>query len=58
MIFLAILLAYAEPRLPAGVNCADIKAKVAEHGYAKAIYWARQHGYSWAQIAEARKCLH
>jgi hypothetical protein len=45
------------PQLPAGVTCDQIKALVAEHGYAKALMWAREHGYSWWQINEARKCL-
>lgn len=46
-----------DPQLPAGADCATVRALVAEHGYAKALYWARSHGYSWKQIAEARKCL-
>lgn len=56
-IALAASLARAEPQLPAGVTCADVRARVAEYGYARAIYWARQNGYSWSQIAEAKKCL-
>ncbi len=55
MILLAVLLAFAEPRLP--VSCDQIRSLVAEHGKVKAIYWARSHGFTWAQIAEARKCL-
>ena len=39
------------------INCSQIKSLVAEHGRVKAIIWAREHGYTWAQIAEARKCL-
>lgn len=38
-------------------NCEAIRAAVAEHGKIKAIRWARQQGYTWAEIAEARKCL-
>jgi hypothetical protein len=55
MILLVIVLALAEPRIP--VSCDVIRSQVAEHGKLKAIYWARSHGYTWAQIAEARKCL-
>jgi hypothetical protein len=47
----------AEPRLPPGITCEQVRALVAEHGYAKAVYWARANGYSWAQIYEAKKCL-
>ena len=47
----------AEPKLPAGVSCEAIRGHVADHGKLKAIRWAREQGYSWAQIAEARKCL-
>lgn len=57
MILLAIILAFSEPNLPAGASCEAIRAKVAEHGYAKAVLWAREHGYTWTQINEARKCL-
>jgi hypothetical protein len=39
------------------INCSQIKLLVAEHGRVKAIVWAREHGYTWAQINEARKCL-
>jgi hypothetical protein len=53
---LAAVLAH-EPQLPAGVSCEQIRTLVAEHGLAKAIYWARSHGYSWSDINEARKCL-
>ncbi len=55
MILLVVLLAFAEPHLP--VPCDQIRSLVAEHGKVKAIYWARSHGFTWAQIAEARKCL-
>jgi hypothetical protein len=36
-------------------DCNLIRAKVAEHGRAKAIVWARQQGYSWADIWRVRK---
>lgn len=57
VVVLAATLAVRDPQLPAGASCGQIKALVAEHGYAKAIYWAREHGYMWSQINEARKCL-
>jgi hypothetical protein len=58
VIILAVLLALlTEPQLPPGVTCAVVKAQVAEHGYVKALVWARSQGYSWAQIHEAKKCL-
>jgi hypothetical protein len=46
-----------EPMLPAGIACADVRAKVAEHGKFIAYAWARLHGYSRHQISEAKKCL-
>lgn len=49
--------ARAEPRLPAGVTCADVRAKVAEHGRIYAYAWARLHGYSKAEIEQAKRCL-
>ena len=55
ILILAASLAFSEPKLP--VSCDQIRALVAEHGRVKAIVWAREHGYSWAMIAEARKCL-
>jgi hypothetical protein len=58
MILLAVVLALnTEPQLPQGVTCEMIRAQVAQHGYARAIFWARSNGYSWAQIKEAKKCL-
>ncbi len=45
------------PKLPAGISCADVRAKVAEYGKAAAFAWAFANGYSLAQIREARKCL-
>jgi hypothetical protein len=43
--------------LPPGIDCNLIRAYVAEHGKAKALAWAIEQGYSWAQIAAARRCL-
>lgn len=58
MIELAIILALAaEPDLPAGATCEQVRALVAEHGKPKALAWALRHGYSWKQIREARRCL-
>lgn len=45
-----------EARLPFG-NCEAVRSAVAEHGRIAAVRWAREHGYTWSQIAEARKCL-
>ncbi|KPG00005.1 hypothetical protein IP86_07695 [Rhodopseudomonas sp. AAP120] len=42
---------------PIPVDCATIRYHVAEHGKAKSIAWAIKNGYSWAQIAEAKRCL-
>lgn len=56
MILLMILL-LIEPQLPPGITCAQVRQLVAQHGYFKALLWAREHGYSWHQIAEAKKCL-
>jgi len=59
-LMIVLLLAAApvrEPQLPPGVSCADIRAAVDAHGLAAAIWWARQNGYSWTQIFEAKKCL-
>ena len=57
MTWLVILSLSGAPNLPIGVSCDMIRDKVAEHGKIKAIIWARQNGYSWSQIGEARKCL-
>jgi hypothetical protein len=46
-----------EPKLPPGVTCVDVRAKVDQHGQYVAYAWARLNGYSRAQIKEARKCL-
>ncbi len=50
-------LAADPPRLPPGVTCADVRAKVAEHGKVYAYAWARLNGYTAAQINEAKKCV-
>lgn len=47
----------AEPKLPPGISCADVRARVAEYGKTVAFGWALANGYSMAQIREARKCL-
>ena len=61
---LAILLLLAAParaddppKLPDGYTCEDVRAKVAENGRIVAYAWARLHGYSKRDIAEAKKCL-
>ena len=54
---LVLLISATDPKLPAGISCDDVKAQVKEYGYAKSIIWARSHGFSWAQLAEAKKCL-
>jgi Zn-dependent protease len=46
-----------EPKLPAGYTCADVRAKVSELGYVKALALAIESGATWRQIREARKCL-
>jgi hypothetical protein len=43
--------------LPPGVDCQMIRAYVAEHGKARALWWAVKEGYSPAEIAAARRCL-
>lgn len=49
--------AQAAAELPPGVTCEFVRAKVAEYGKVYAYAWARLHGYSAAQIAEAKRCL-
>jgi hypothetical protein len=56
-VLLSLTLYASEPKLPDGISCDAIRQAVAEHGKFKSIRWARQQGYTWAQIAEARKCL-
>lgn len=59
LIVIAATLAYAAdpPRLPPGVSCADVRAKVAENGKVYAYAWAKLNGYTTAEINEAKKCL-
>ncbi|MCK1459173.1 hypothetical protein IVB34_12830 [Bradyrhizobium sp. 2] len=45
------------PTLPAGITCEMVRDKVAEYGKAVAWAWALKQGYSFAQIAAARRCL-
>lgn len=54
----AIALAAGDPpRLPEGVTCELVRAKVAEHGRVYAYAWARLAGFTTAQINEAKRCL-
>ncbi|PZA09598.1 hypothetical protein DNX69_22780 [Rhodopseudomonas palustris] len=46
-----------QPAIPTGVDCVTVRYYVNEHGRAKSIAWAIKNGYSWAQIAEAKRCL-
>ena len=39
----------------APVDCAIVRAHIAEHGKAKAVAWARGQGYSWSEIWRIRK---
>lgn len=57
LVLMASAVAADPPRLPPGVTCADVRAKVAEHGEVYAYAWARLRGYSKAQINEAKRCL-
>lgn len=58
MMFCVIAIGHAaEPDLPAGYTCADVRAKVAELGRIKALAAALERGATWKQIREARKCL-
>jgi hypothetical protein len=62
IILTAVLLASAAdpstpPRLPEGVTCEFVRAKVAEHGKVIAYAWARLNGFSKREIAEAKRCL-
>jgi hypothetical protein len=52
--FAAAALAGEPPRLPAGVTCEAVRAKVAEHGRYVAYAWARLQGYTTAEINEAQ----
>jgi hypothetical protein len=64
MMLIAVFIALAgaalaadPPRLPPGVTCSDVRAKVAEHGKVYAYAWARLQGYSAAEIQQAKRCL-
>jgi hypothetical protein len=46
-----------DPKLPAGISCADVRAKVAELGWLRAVAFALEQGASWRQIRDAKKCL-
>lgn len=46
-----------EAKLPPGITCTDVRARVAEYGKYVAYAWARLHGYSKHEIREAEKCL-
>jgi hypothetical protein len=39
------------------IDCALVRAMVAEHGKARAIAWAIENGYGWRHIRAARRCL-
>lgn len=43
------------PRLPVGITCPDVRAKVAEHGKVYAYAWAMANGYSPKEISQIRK---
>ncbi len=47
----------AGPKLPYPYTCEDIRTNVALYGKALAWSWAVLHGYTKAEINEARKCL-
>jgi hypothetical protein len=43
--------------VPAVVDCVTVRYYVNEHGRAKSVAWAIKNGFSWSQIAEAKRCL-
>ena len=57
MALAVILVLDTEPKLPPGVTCELVRAKVTELGYIGAIAQAKYYGATWGQIREARKCL-
>ena len=58
MLVLAVILVLdIEPKLPAGITCEFVRAKVMELGYIGALAQAKYYGATWGQIREARKCL-
>lgn len=62
-IVVAVLIAFAppakaaEPRLPPGYTCQDVRDKVAQYGRFTAKIWAFANGFTRDQIREAEKCL-
>lgn len=46
-----------EPKLPNGISCEDVRAKVAELGRVKALALAFENGATWKQIRQAMRCL-
>lgn len=56
MLVLPVLLTLAaQPDLPAGYSCDDVRRIVAEHGKAEALAWAIHQGLSIRQIMLIRK---
>ena len=55
IVLLAVCIRARAADLP--VTCEQIRALVAEHGKARALAYAIEHGYSLSMINEARKCL-
>ncbi len=60
--FLALLLMMgpaiaAEPVLPYGFTCEQVRSFVNVHGRWKALAWAVEQGATVGQIAAARRCL-
>lgn len=49
---LAVILSLS---LATPINCAEVRAKVAEHGKVRAYAWALANGYSLKDIARIRK---
>lgn len=39
------------------IDCQAVRQYVQQYGIRKSIRWARDNGYSWLEIAAARKCL-
>lgn len=54
-VLLSLTLYASEPKLPDGISCDAIRQAVAEHGRFKSIRWARQQGYTWADILRVRR---
>lgn len=49
--------AFAADQKVAGYSCTTIKLLVRTFGEDRALAWAKNHGYSQAQINAARRCL-